>query len=98
MQHEAGGSFLFRCRGFSSFIRTKSQVVTTVSHSTIHPLSTPLPCGLRCRTPTHTPLVSSPSPQPFLCRELELALQLWTRLLSVYEIAEAASYTALPAV
>ena len=60
--------------------------------------SVPLPRRLRTRTPRHTPLISAPLPQPLLRAQLQLPIQLRTRLLAVYEIAEAASDAAFAAV
>lgn len=60
--------------------------------------SIPLPRRLRTRTPTHTFLIMAPRAQPLLRPQLQLPLQLRTRLLAMYEIAEAAANTAFAAV
>lgn len=58
----------------------------------------PLPCRFRAWTPRRTPLISPTGAQPLLCTQLQLAIQLITRILAMDEIAEAASYTPLPAI
>ena len=62
-----------------------------------HP-SIPLPRRLRARTPTHTPLIMTPHPQPLLRPQLQLPLQLRARLLPVDEIAESAPHAPFAAV
>jgi hypothetical protein len=57
-----------------------------------------LPAWLRSRALALTPLIPSSRPQPFLCAQLQLSIQLWTRFFSMDEIAEAASHTALTTV
>ncbi len=57
-----------------------------------------LPRRLRARTPTHTPLIMPPHPQPLLRPQLQLPLQLGTRLLPMDEIAEPSSDTPFPTV
>jgi hypothetical protein len=79
----------------SSFVQ--SQIVNFVNHSTSIP-SAPLPRRLRRRTPTHAPLIPSPGPQPLLRRQLQLSVQLRTRLFPMYEVAEPASDAAFAAV
>lgn len=58
----------------------------------------PLPRRFRTRTPRHTPLIPPPSPQPLLRPQLQLTIQLWTRLLPMNEIAESTPHTAFPTV
>ena len=52
----------------------------------------------RCRAPAHATLVLAPHSQPLLRTELQLPIQLRTRLLPVNKIAEASSYAALTAI
>ena len=65
---------------------------------TSHPFSKPLPRRLRTRTLRHAPLIPSPLPQPLLRTQLQLALQLITRLLPVNEITKPAPHTPLAAI
>lgn len=60
--------------------------------------SIPLPRRLRTGASAHALLIVSSRPQPLLRPQLQLPLQFRTRLLPMYEIAEAASHTALSAV
>ena len=53
---------------------------------------------LRTSAPAHTPLVLPTTPQPLLRTQLQLPIQLGTRLLPVYEIAKPTAHTALPAI
>lgn len=61
-------------------------------------LSKPLPRRLRTRTLRHTPLIPPPRPQPLLRPQLQLPIQLGTRFLPMYEIAEPAPHAPFPAV
>jgi len=58
----------------------------------------PLPRRLRGRTPTHTPLIPPPQPQPLLRAQLQLPIQLRTRILPMNEIAEPPSNTSFSAI
>lgn len=61
-------------------------------------VSESLPRRLRTRTPTRTLLIPSPRPQPLLRPKLQLPIQLRTRFLAMYEIAEPTPHAALAAV
>lgn len=60
--------------------------------------SIPLPRRLRAWTPTRAPLIPAPHPQPLLRTQLQLPIQLITRILPMDEIAEPASHAPLPAI
>lgn len=62
-----------------------------------HP-SIPLPRRLRTGTPTHTPVIPAPGPQPLLRAEFQLPFQFRTGFLAVDEIAKAAPDAALTTV
>ena len=58
----------------------------------------PLPRRLRARTPRHTSLIPTSQSQPLLRTQLQLPLQLGTRVLPMNKIAEATSDTSFPTV
>ena len=57
-----------------------------------------LPRRFRTRTPRHTPLIPPPLSQPLLRPQLQLPIQLRTRFLPMYKIAEPPSDTAFAAI
>lgn len=84
--------FFFFLIGFFPFL-------FSIPHPHPNPNLIPLPSSsIRTRTPAQTSLIPAPLPQPFLCRELQLALQLRTRFLAMNEIAEPAADAALAGV
>lgn len=58
----------------------------------------PPPGRLWARAPADAPLIPTPHLQPLLRRELQVALKLRARNLTMYEVAEAAAHAALAAV
>lgn len=77
-------------------ISMKSHVFFSTTPTSSSSISLPRRFGTG--TPTRTPLVAAAHAQPLLRAQLQLAVQLITRVLAVDEVAEAAAHTALAAV
>lgn len=62
------------------------------------PALIPLPRRLGAGTPARAPVISASGPEPLLCAELDLPVELVAGVLAMDEVAEAAAHAALAAV
>jgi hypothetical protein len=81
-----------------SFITKRFTLNVSFKYITLHLEPLRRTSSRRRRTPTHTPLITTPLLKPFARAHIELAVQLSGRFLAMYEVAETAANAPFAAV